>query len=59
MILRPFNGERTVFPTNGAGIQHYAGILGIYSEKTLIQKKYMHSSIYNSTINNSQDMEGT
>jgi len=29
MILRPFNGERTVFPTNGAGIQHYAGILGI------------------------------
>ena len=31
--------------------------LGIYLEKTLIQKDNMHPYIHSSTIHNSQDME--
>ena len=32
-------------------------LLGIYPEKTIIQKRYMHPNVHCSTIYNSQDME--
>ena len=34
-------------------------LLGMYLEKTLNQKRYIHLSVHNSTIYNSQDMETT
>ena len=34
-------------------------LLGIYSEKTIIQKRHMHPNVHCSTICNSQDMEAT
>ena len=34
-------------------------LLGIYPEKTIIQKKHMHANVHSSTIYNSQDMEAT
>ena len=34
-------------------------LLGIYPEKTIIQKDNMHSNVHCSTIYNSQDMEET
>ena len=34
-------------------------LLGIYSEKNHISKRYMHLSVHYSTISNGQDMEAT
>ena len=34
-------------------------LLGIYLEKTIIQKRYMHPNVHCSTIYSSQDMEAT
>ena len=34
-------------------------ILGMYPEKTLIQKEYMHPSVHYSTVYSNQDMEAT
>ena len=34
-------------------------ILGIYLEKTIIQKRYMQHNVHCSTIYNSQDIEAT
>ena len=34
-------------------------LLGIYQEKTMISKRYMHLNIHSSTIYNSQDKEAT
>ena len=32
-------------------------LLGMYPDKTLNSKRYMHSDVYSSTIYNSQDMQ--
>ena len=34
-------------------------LLGIYPEKTLIQKRHMHPNAHSSSVHNSQDMETT
>ena len=34
-------------------------LLGIYPEKTIIEKKNMHPNVHSSTIYTSQDMEAT
>ena len=34
-------------------------LLGIYPEKTIIQKRYMHHNVHCSTIYNSQVMEAS
>ena len=34
-------------------------LLGIYLDKTFIQKRYMHPYVHYSSIHNSQDMETT
>ena len=34
-------------------------LLGIYPEKTTIQRRYKHLNVHNSTIYNSQDMKTT
>ena len=34
-------------------------LLGIYPEKTIIQKRHMHPNVHSSTICNSQDMGAT
>ena len=34
-------------------------LLGIYLEKTVFQKRYLHPYVHSHTIHNSQDMETT
>ena len=40
-------------------IQPSNAILGMYPEKNVNSKGYMHPNVYSSTIYNSQDMEAT
>ena len=34
-------------------------LLGIFPEKSIIQKRYMHSNVHSSAVYNSLDMEAT
>ena len=53
------NSIEVPLKTENKVTKYFIHILGIYLEKNIIWKRYMHPYVHSSTMYNSQDMEAT